>query len=43
VPETLHTKNLLALAAAAANQLTQLVPLLMPVTGGEKKSLESEH
>jgi hypothetical protein len=32
VPETLHTKNPLVLAAAAANQLTQPVPLLKPVT-----------
>jgi hypothetical protein len=39
VQETLHTKNLLALAAAAANQLTQPVPLLMPVTGGGKKKV----
>jgi hypothetical protein len=41
VPETLHTKNLLALAAAAANQLTQPVPLLMPVRE-KKKDLKAK-
>jgi hypothetical protein len=40
VPETLHTKNLLALAAEAVNQLTQLVSLLKPITKEKKKRLE---
>jgi hypothetical protein len=37
VPETQHIRNLLVLAAEAANQLTQLVPSLKPAAKRKRK------